>query len=132
MPLPITSLLHLDIHLRDHTRELPEHEKQRLIALTAINHVGSLGRAVSFLSTAKILAANFDERVTSDLLEELDAAQFTIGEIQSCFADSAYAAVEEMFTAFTKLTAEDDAAADVVQPVKPKGKEKPKPIRAKR
>ena len=114
MPLPITSLLHLDLHLRDRTDKLPEHEKQRMIALTAINHVGSLGRAVSFLSTEKILAANFEPGVTDALLEELDAALFTIGETQACFADSAYAAVEEMFTALVELTEANSAAGEAV------------------
>lgn len=63
MPLPNNALLHLDIHLRaDPLAKLPEHEKQRMIALTTINHVASLGRAVSFLSTEKIRAASFEAR----------------------------------------------------------------------
>lgn len=115
-----------------------------MIALTAINHVGSLGRAVSFLSTEKIHAANFEEGVTDALLEELDAALFTIGETQACFADSAYAAVEEMFTALTELaeanSAPGEASAasgpaqedpDSPPEVEPKPRRLPKPGRAK-
>ncbi len=127
MPLPSAALLHIDLHLRSNplAEKLPEHEQQKRIALTAINHVGSLGRAVSFLSTGKILAENFGQRVTNELLEELDAALYTIGEMQACLADSAYAAVDEMYTELNKLL---EAKADAPQedPESPPPDEQPR------
>lgn len=100
MPLPIASLLHIEYHLRNTPDNLTEAEKQRLIALTAINHVGSLGRILSHLSTAKSLSPHDPSPAKiSDELEEFDCGMFIIGELQACIADTAYMAVEEMFTA---------------------------------
>lgn len=118
MPLPIASLLQIDLHLRG-SDELPEHEKQRLLALTAINNAGSLGRALSFLSPAKILDG-FERRESDDLLRELDCTLFTLGQLQSCLNDAAYDAVEKMFGALTKsVTDQAEATAGESQEAEP-------------
>ncbi len=97
MPLPIAALLSLDAHLDLSQRAHAPFEQQRLIALTLINHLGSLGRVIAFLSTAKIrTGANFECADPDRLLTELDCGLFTLGEIQAALADSAYAAVEEL------------------------------------
>lgn len=96
MPLPNASLLSVDLQLRNIPPNLPEHEKQRLIALTAISYGGSLGRAVSCLSASKLTEQG------SVPVEELDAAVFALGDLQTCFADVAYDAVEQMFRALNE------------------------------
>lgn len=119
MPLPIASLLQIDLHLRI-TDELPEHEKQRLIALTAINCASGLGRAVSFLSTVKVIEG-FEKSESETLLRELDCTLFTLGELESCLTDAAYDAVEKMFGALTKsVTNQAEATtADSQEPEPP-------------
>ncbi len=103
MPLPNASLLTVDLQLRNIPHNLPEHEKQRLIALTAINYGGSLGRAVSFLSASKLCGADGITRdEPGDRLEDLDAAVFVLGDLQACFMDAAYAAVEQLFIALNE------------------------------
>lgn len=103
MPLPTASLLTIDLQLRNLPSKLPEHEKQRLIALTAISYGGSLGRAVSFLSASKLCES---DAISSDdpeaRLADLDSALFVMGDLQACFMDAAYAAVEELFIALNE------------------------------
>lgn len=107
MPMPIGSLLHIEYHLRNTPDDLPEHEKQRLIALTAINHLGSLGRILAHLSTAKPLSPqNPAPAKIKDELEEFDCGLFVLGELQACIADTAYMAVEEMFSLLNEPPAE--------------------------
>lgn len=109
MPMPIAALHSVQIFLANLPNDLPAHEQHRLLALTLINHLGSLGRVLSFVSTAKIQTqSNFQFASSDALLAELDAGLFTLGELQTCLADAAYSAVEEMFSLLNEPPAEPE------------------------
>ena len=59
MPLPITSLLHLDLHLWDQTHKLPRTRKTKTDRPDGHQPRRQCGSAVSFLSTENIHAANY-------------------------------------------------------------------------
>ena len=100
MSLPAVTLRTLDLHFRAIPDDLSDADRHRLMALTAINYLGSLGRLTSFLSTMRIASGEgFEYIKPTDQLEELDHALFVLGELQTGLADTAYMAVEEMFTA---------------------------------
>lgn len=103
MPLPIASLLHVEYHLRGVSADLPEHEQQRMIALTAINHLGNFGHLLSRLSASKPYCSHDPAPVDAETNgEQLDGGLYVLGELQACIADTAYTAVEEMFGALTE------------------------------
>lgn len=100
MPLPLHQLLGVELTFLSVPIEPATAESYRAIALSALNYAGSLGRVVSFVSTAKI-AEHFGEPETKALLEDLDSGLFTVGELQSALCDHAYMCVEELFTLLT-------------------------------
>lgn len=100
MPLPLASLRAVEYHLRDIPADITEHEKQRLIALTAINHLGCLGYVLSHLTASKVHCSHKRSPIKPpDDAEDLDSALFVLGKMQACIADTAFGAVEEMFSA---------------------------------
>jgi len=105
MPLPLAALRAITYELYLDDNKLPEPEKQRLIALTALNHLSSLAALRKHLSVAKAYASGHggSHPIEADIgMEEFDAGMFAISELEGCIADAAFIAVEEMFTAFTE------------------------------
>lgn len=103
MPLPLNSILQIELHLRNVPEDLSPAEKQRQVALTAISYLGSLGRVTSNLTTTRMTALQMTtDYQLEDRQEEFDAALFVLGDLQAVFADVAYGAVEEMFTELSR------------------------------
>lgn len=112
MPLPLRSLRAVEIEFRGipSTVNITDPDHFRVQALVALNHVGSLGRLLSFVSLRKIQKAHFEEGDFNALLEELEEALFTVGELQHTLCDTAYYATQEMFDLLTNADGVDSAA----------------------
>lgn len=93
--------------------ELPPAEQQRLIALQAISDVKGLCMVLANLTSARIvedIVGNLDEQtiglkeVTSldRRVEVFDTGIHVLGALGAAIGDTAYYAVEEMFTALTE------------------------------
>lgn len=103
MPLPLHSILQIELHLRNQPDNLTPAERHRAIALTAISYAGSLGRVVSNLTTMHLCGPDaVPARSSEEFREEFDSALYVLGELQAVLNDTAYGAVEEMFIALTE------------------------------
>lgn len=107
--LPFASFVSLHYNLKFTPHDTPEPEQLYQRALMTLNHVGALGRVVSFLSSAKLCD---DPRQTidgiQDRAEELDKGLFVLGQLIAAIADEGYAAVVELND---MLTESDSAKA---------------------
>lgn len=103
MPLPNASLRAIELQFRGVPDDLSAAQKHRLEALTIINYLGNFGRLISLVSLTKAVDKGNIQYIAADqVITEGDDALFVLGEIQFALADTAYMAVEEMFTALTE------------------------------
>ena len=103
MPLqPLHQLRAIELSFRSVPGEAMTPEQHKVVALTSINYAGSLGRALTFMAPAQVLADGLGQNDQKALLEDLGPTLFVLGEFIAALSEHAYMSVEEMHTAILK------------------------------